>query len=229
MGASFVVVEYDKMAGTAFPLPETVGGSTVTVSSIYDKVGIKLTVIEDDTSIPRLLDPVSPSDPYENDFITPPEIDNVLMAGHRRFPIGPVTVGRHTRYHVYGIVVDHYFQKSDGTKTTTMMGVTLTSPAGNQRPFAIFYRNANISGSNAKFLRTTAHEIGHVFNLHHEDGDGRKSIMNTSETVGNRFDYRFVRCEKSHLKCHPKVYVWPEVMPKSSVDSLHPHSHTRCR
>ena len=35
----------------------------------------------------------------------------------------------------------------------------------------MFYRNTAVSTNPAKYLRSAAHEIGHAYNLHHEDGD----------------------------------------------------------
>ncbi|MBL8072668.1 MAG: hypothetical protein JNM35_16460, partial [Nitrospira sp.] len=51
---SCVSLEFDRMTGTAFPSQHMVNGQPVTLSSIFDDAGIKLTVEEDDTGIQPL-------------------------------------------------------------------------------------------------------------------------------------------------------------------------------
>ena len=41
---------------------------------------------------------------------------------------------------------------------------------GERRGCAVFHSEALINTETLAFLRTAAHEIGHQFNLHHEDG-----------------------------------------------------------
>ena len=82
--------------------------------------------------------------------------------------------------------------------------------ADNRRSFANFYRNTTVSGDAGKFLRSAAHEIGHAFNLHHEDGDGSTDIMNQTGVVGSTYVYDFVAAASTdHLANHDKACVWP--------------------
>ena len=51
---SCVSLEFDRMTGTTFPAQHLVNGQPVTLSSIFDDAGIKLSVEEDDTGIQPL-------------------------------------------------------------------------------------------------------------------------------------------------------------------------------
>ncbi len=227
-GCVTYTLEYDRMTRTAFPPPQTVSGDDVNLGTIYSDAGIGLVVDYDDTSIPRLTGPSDPADPNKYDYITAAELAN-LEATNRSLPVAPTTtrcfIFTCTHYHVYGIVVDHYFERADGTRNTGWMGVIYDTT--NRGAVASFYRNATISGDGGKFLRSAAHELGHAFNLHHEEGDGSTTIMNQTGVVGSSYVYEFSNLSLTHLRDHPRNCVAPGTGPFGYINSAHtPHLWT---
>lgn len=226
-GCTSARLEYDRMTGTAFPQPETVSGQTVTFTTIYLQGNILLSVMEDDTAIAPLTGPFNPADPNQYDYITKAELEALELA-NRSSPIGKVEwkctfwifSGTCTRYHVYGIVVDHYREYDNGTRSTGSMGL-MYDPV-ERRAFVNYYKNTTVNSNNAKFLRSAAHELGHAFNLNHCDGDGSTTIMNTTGTVGNTFTYEFSSSSLDHLQNHDKAAVWPGIGPRHYAC---PHVH----
>jgi hypothetical protein len=220
-------LEYDRMTGTAYPQPETVASEEVNLTTIYLQGGILLGVDEDDTTIAPLTGPFDPADPDQYDYITTAEIET-LEAANRSSSIGPdqwecqflFIDGTCVQYHVYGIVVDHYRERDDGTRSTTAMGLMYDSVE--RSAFVNYYKNSTNSTDNAKYLRSTAHEIGHAYNLNHCDGDGSTTIMNQTGTVGDTFSYEFSASSLEHLQDHPKDAVWPGI---GARDYSCPHVH----
>jgi hypothetical protein len=204
LGCVTTHLEYDKMSGTSFPPEQTVDGDTVTLSSIYAKAGKLLVVDENDTEIAALA----------GDSISDAELDSV-EADNRSSPVDPssrscgfwIFRGTCTTYYLYGIVVNHFGEDSAGNKSTSLLGRMWTT--GNRRAFVNFYKNSTVSGDGGKYLRSAAHEIGHGFNLHHEDGDGVKTIMNQTGVVGDSYVYEFSSTSLNHLKNHPAHCVFP--------------------
>lgn len=226
-GCTRAELEYDRMTGTAFPQPETVDGQEVTFTSIYLQGNLILTVSEDDTDIAPLTGPADPMDPDQYDYITLAEIETLESANRSAavpedswpcsFWIFDFTC---TRYNVYGIVVDHYLESDDGTRRTGTMG-WMYAP-DDRRAFVNFYKHSTNNSDNGKFLRSTAHEIGHALNLSHCDGDGSTTIMNQTGVVGDTYDYDFSSSSLDHLQNHDRDAVWP------GIGSRHyacPHSH----
>jgi len=188
----------------------------VTLTSIYLQGNILLAVMYDGTTIAALTGPPDPSDPNQYDYITPAELETVELA-NRSSSVGKdewpcnwwVLKFTCTRYHVYGIVVNHFSESNAGVRDNSTMGLMYTS--GNRRSFANFFRHTTNSTNNAKFLRSTAHEIGHAFNLNHCDGDGATTIMNQTSVVGDNFVYEFSAASLDHLQNHDKNVVWPGI------------------
>jgi hypothetical protein len=209
-------LEYDRMTGTAYPESETVDEEEVTLSTIYLQGNILLTVMLDDTDIAPLSGPVDPADPDQYDYITPAELETVELA-NRSSPIIQTAWSCDwwifnvtcTRYHVYGIVANHFEETAAGARRTSTLGLMYTS--SNRRAFANFYKNSINNSNNAKYLRSTAHEIGHTFNLNHCDGDGSTTIMNQTGTVGDSFTYEFSATSLDHLQNHDRNAVWPGI------------------
>lgn len=190
-------LEFDRMTGTAFPPHEVVrDGETHGLGSIYSRAGHLLVVEEDETDI----------DPLEGDCISNAELD-ALESSRRQSQVPPSSMPctffgverTCTRYHLYGVVVNH-FGMSGASCNEGLLGRMWT--ADNRRAFVMFYRNTTVSTDAAKYLRSAAHEIGHAFNLHHEDGDGVSSIMNQTGVVGNNFKYEFSENSRTHLAEH---------------------------
>ena len=227
VGCTSAQLEYDRMNGTAFPQPETVAGDEVNFTTIYLQGDLLLGVQENDTAIARLTGPFNPADPNQYDYITTAELET-LEAANRSSPVGAlewecnfwIFEGTCTRYHVYGIVVDHYREDDDGTRSTTTLGLMYDSIQ--RSAFTNYYRNTTVSSDNAKYLRSAAHEAGHAFNLNHCDGDGSTTIMNQTGTVGNNFTYEFSSSSLEHLQDHDRDAVWPGL---SSRDYACPHAH----
>ena len=220
-------LEYDRMTGTAFPQPETVDGREVTLTSIYLQGNLLLGVDEDDTDIAPLTGPPNPMDPNQYDYITTAEIETLELA-NRQSGIAEdswpcsfwIFEGTCTRYHVYGIVVDHYQEEDDGTRDENAMG-WMYAP-GDRSAFVNYYKHSVNNSDNGKYLRSTAHEVGHAFNTNHCDGDGSTTIMNTTGTVGDVYTYEFSATSLDHLQDHDRDSVWPGI---GSRDYACPHVH----
>jgi hypothetical protein len=227
-GCASVQLEYDRMTGTAFPPEQTVNGEKVNLQTIYASEGYILRVQEDQTNIAALTGPANPADPNQYDFITEAELDTLEQA-NRSVPVAPtsfICFDRAffpvwcTRYYLYGIVANHFYEDNDGTRRQGILGIMWATT--NRRAFANFYRNTTVNSDGAKYLRSTAHEIGHAFDLHHPDGDGSTDIMNQTGVVGNNYVFRFVAAaSKNHLKDHDKKCVWPGLSVFGAVHDGH--------
>ena len=215
-GCASTSVEYDRMTGTAFPPDQTVGGKTVTISSIYATQGYIVTVATDETNIAALTGPANPMDPDQYDYITESELDT-LETGHRSSPVDKtswicwdkgIVPTYCTEYHIYGIVVNHYSEDDTGARDKGIMGLMWTTD--NRRAFTNYYKNSTVSGDGGKYLRSAAHEIGHAFNLHHPDGNGSTDIMNQTWVVDGIYVYEFLAAASTdHLKSHDVACRWP--------------------
>jgi hypothetical protein len=225
-----VQLEMDRMTGTSFPTSQTVPGKTVDLQSIYlDGGGVVLLVTEDETDIPPVTE-LFQGMRLTRRGITAAELDNLAKA-HRHVPVGPISIecaaaglqgaSACTQYFLYGVVVNHFYAEGDKVDPSV---VGLVWDATNRSEFAIFYRHADVRDP-GKYLRTTAHEIGHAFNLHHEDGDGHSTIMNQGANVGNTYTFTFSAGEQAHLRNHlPQRCSRPGVGSSRSVDASHtPH------
>jgi hypothetical protein len=233
MGCTTTRIEYDRMIGTQYPQPETVSGDEVNLTTIYWQGERLVTVDENTTTIAPLTGPTNPLDPNQYDYITLAEIETIETA-NRRDPIGFSTFScglwnafTCTRYHLYGIVVNHYWEGSCGTgcRNTGSLGRMYAGASGvtnDRSAFVSFWKNSIVNSDNAKYLRSTAHEVGHAFNLNHCDGDGSLTIMNTTGTVGNTFNYEFSASSLNHLQNHADTEVWPGLSPR---DYACPHVH----
>lgn len=226
-GCTTVRLEYDRMTGTAFPAETTFAGQTVNFSTIYIQGNILVSVMEDETTITPLTGPFNPADPNQYDYITPAEID-ALVTAHRTSPTGSTSWACSfwifnstcTRYHAYGMVVNHYEERADGTRATGTLG-WMYDPV-TRSGFVNYYKNSTVSSNNQKYLRSAAHELGHAFNLNHCDGDGSTTIMNQTGVVGNNYTYEFSASSLDHLQNHAKTAVWPGIGPRHYAC---PHVH----
>lgn len=227
-GCASVHVEYDRMTGTAFPPAQTVNGETVTLETIYASAGYLMKVNQDQTNISALTGPANPADPNQYDYITEAELDTLEQA-NRSSPVAPtrficwdrgIVPTYCTRYYLYGIVANHFYEDNAGVRRTSILGIMWATT--NRRAFANFYRNSTVNSDGGKYLRSTAHEIGHAFDLHHEDGDGSTDIMNQTGVVGNNYVYRFVAAASTnHLRDHDKKCVFPGISVFGAVHTGH--------
>ena len=226
LAAGIVRLEFDRMVGTAFPTPQFRGGKRYDLQSIYlAGAGVVLVVDEDQTTIPPLAPTLLGSAGLRQEYITDAELD-ALAGVHRSLPVQPVSVecvppgvGICTEYHVYGVVVDHLYWGPKG-KEPGVLGVMWDT--SNRSQFAMFYRNKIVRGDGGRYLRSVAHEIGHAFNLHHPDGDGRSSIITQTKHVGEDYTYEFSAAERAHLREHtPQKCSRPGAGSFSSVDAAH--------
>ncbi len=226
-GCTTVRLEYDRMTGTAFPAETVFDGETVNFTAIYLQGDILLTVMEDTTDITPLTGPADPADPDQYDYITPAEIETIETA-NRISPIGLeswscsfwIFSGTCTRYHIYGLVANHYEEKADGTRSTSTMG-WMFDPV-ERSGFVNYYKNTTVSTHAQKYLRSAAHEAGHSFNLNHCDGDGATTIMNQTSVVGDNYTYNFSASSLEHLQNHARAAVWPGIGPRHYAC---PHVH----
>jgi hypothetical protein len=199
--ASCVSLEFDRMSGTAFPTPQTIDGQLVSLATIYDEAGIKLNVQEDETTI-------QPLNIATDDCISDAEL-TTLEDGHRHLSLFPSAVCPFqfcNTYHLYGVVVNHYGELLDACIPEFILGKMWQGHT--RSAFAIFYRMNTIQTSGPEYLRTTAHEIGHAFNLHHSDGDGTSIMTQSDDLVGTPV-YRFSDQSRDHLENHPHQCKYP--------------------
>jgi tetratricopeptide repeat protein len=92
-----------------------------------------------------------------------------------------------------------------------------------RRGTAVFYKNQTINTQPIAYLRTSAHEMGHQFNLHHRDGyvtnisgsQKKFSIMNQTGVIStyggwpSGISLEFGPLEMKHLSQHDIRYVAP--------------------
>ncbi len=233
IGCTTARIEYDRMTATQYPQPEIISGDEVNLTTIYWQGERLVGVDEDTTNIAALTGPANPLDPNQYDYITLAELETVETA-NRRDPIGSVTFScgpsnayTCTRYHLYGVVVNHYWEGSCGLacRDTGMLGLMYAGASGatnDRSAFASFWKNSIVNSDNGKYLRSTAHEVGHAFNLNHCDGDGSMTIMNQTGTVGSTYNYEFSASSLDHLQNHADNEVWPGLSPR---DYACPHAH----
>ena len=223
-GCTTTHLEFDRMVGTAFPTEQTLNGESSSLTSIYAGAGQLLSVEEDDTAIQPLR-----SGGVAQQCISDAELATVEIA-NRDSNVAPTSSacsfwifsGTCTTYEAYGIVVDHQGQCGLSC-TPNLLGCMYDTT--NRGGFAVYYQNSTISSDGQKFLRTTAHELGHAFNLHHGDGSGSETLMNTTGTVGNTFTYTFSAASQGHLDNHDAVCRYPGTGAWASVNAAHATRH----
>lgn len=217
-------LEFDRMIDTAYPATQTVGGVPVTLRSIYSDAGKTLIVNYDTDDI----QPLSLFEPNRPPYIRSPQMCitnaelDAVMAANRSSSTEPTTRWplRGATYHLYGVVVGHFGSNS----TTNACDLTLLGRmwrTTDRSGFAMFYRNPIVSADNRRYLRSVAHEIGHAFNLHHQDGDGATTIMNQTGVVGSNYTYTFSAQSQTHLDDHPDECKYPGVGVFGDVDAAH--------
>jgi hypothetical protein len=152
------------------------------------------------------------------------------MTSHRN----PSFVETGTKMSAYLVIVTN----SDDPDTLGIMFDSGTSDA--RLGCAVFYGQALINAVSTAFLRTSAHELGHQFNLHHldgttyvENGVTKFTIMNQTGTIQDSVggwpaavSFKFGDHETSHLSNHPDSNVKPGGSNFSTCNTEHQGWHT---
>jgi hypothetical protein len=206
-------LEMDKMEGTEFP-PNSVDfeGKKYNLQSIYSEAGLTLEVDSDESTISNLKGPHAA---YKDG-----ELDSLMKAHRNPFAQGD-------KISAWLVVVNGLFYDENPPEGQEPG----PSPAILGRMFdpqqrlgtAVFYANDMIRTDPKAFLRTTAHEVGHQFNLHHPDGTSftqngitKYTIMNQTRIIRGSSEgwplaigFKFGDQESIHLSSHPIKNVKP--------------------
>jgi hypothetical protein len=215
------ILEIDKMEGTMFPPgerirfenpftnpPITFENKTYNLKGIFSNAGIELDINSNEAQIPFFGDGLfSEADLYS------------LMSNYS----GRSETSSHDMYAylviVNGIVSDRD-QNGNVVPLPTVLGAMWDIEG--RKGTAVFYKNELIRNEPIAFLRTSAHEIGHQFNLHHRDGSvsingsqKKFSIMNQTDIIVNYggwpdgISLEFGPLESKHLSHHNIDFVSP--------------------
>jgi hypothetical protein len=225
------ILEIDRMKGTKFPpgelseAPVSIDGKVYNLKTIYSKSGI-------DLQIKLSSDEISPLD---SGVYPREELHNLMSrySSRNEYSINNTT-GRENdaepkKMLAYLIIVDGItIDSQTGEPTESILGMMFDFDK--REGTAVFYGSQFIKNDPIAYLRTSAHEIGHQFNLHHEDATSYKknglrkcSIMCQTRHIkdvaknesGNSENWRkfalfeFGDLEKQHLQTHPFDKVAP--------------------
>lgn len=212
-------LEIDHMKGTVLPPSVKIDGTEYSLYNIFEDAGIEFVPIDPlgfgagpEVTSGQDLDPTTPMVDYSDE-----ELEYLMKYNTSR---GKPSSSSEINLYAYLLIVDGISTRSD-----TILGIMFDS--NKREGTAVFYGNPTIRDNPHFFLRTSTHEMGHQFNLHHEDGtskivDNRRkfSIMNQTRTIQNSPDvsrvdakdhigYYFGELEKKHLNDHPPEFVAP--------------------
>jgi len=191
--ASFL--EIDTVTGVPFPPHEVTHlGRTYSLKSIFQDGGIDLDVRYDESSIPR-------ADAYDD-----PEL-HAMMLSHKN----PTYGEQPDKWSAWCVVVTRSRDRP------SILGV-LFDIKGRQG-CAVFFETSGFTGGLRNrpkaFLRAFAHEVGHVFNLLHSDGDRYSIMVQTADIEplpdepGTPMRLEFTEKSKNHLANDPEEFVRP--------------------
>ena len=205
-------LEIDKITGTEFP-PTNVNfdGQNHSLTTIFHDAGIDLNIVEDEMDIP---------DTFGTQF-TEAELLS-LMRAHQS--VSPPS----NNWSAYLAIVPEFRQSG-------VLGIMFDSPT--RGGCAVFHNVRFIRNDEWAFLRTTAHELGHQFNLHHEDGTTiqagtvtKRTIMNQTRLISpwpDAISYEFSDNSKTHLTDHPEDNVRPGGSRFYDCNQEHSNWHAR--
>jgi hypothetical protein len=190
-----VLLEIDRMQGTRPVLTEQViEGENVSLAGIYRAAGVELRIVEDQTDIVRV-DSLRLSDLH------------ALLNMHRSL------IPEDGEQHVYMLVV------SEDDDSPDTLGIMFDFGANDENDvpresFAIFEsaHEQMPGGVTREMLLTSAHELAHVFNLHHTDWDGASFTRNAtveSYSLTDTVVWRLSESSTQHLAAHPERLVAP--------------------
>ena len=219
-----VYLELDRMTDAKYPQSHTISGVDSWLPDIYKTGDVSLSVDTTENNIDLLTEDFDLEDdiPSTGSAISLAEISSFFYR-FRDTEIGAkCLVSRwgifrriETRYHVWGLILNHTLQ-GDSNKLGLMWD------DNHRSAFVIFYAHPDLRNNDKRLLQTTAHELGHTFNLHHEDGSS-PSIMAQGVTLPS---LRFLTdTSKKHLKEHPAIYKYPGTGAFALVSSMHEELH----
>lgn len=210
------VLEIDKMMGAEFPPGVNSMAAVVwddeshTLSDIYSKAGITLEIKVGDENIPNL-----------GEGYTERELIALMTTNSSRGRSG----NEAGDMYAYLLIVNGLYDPEDLSNpgpTPDILGI-MFSPR--REGTAVFYKQPTIHDEPIAYLRTSAHEVGHQFNLHHRDGSVKTingpqvqkkfTIMNQTGVIQkyggwpNGISLGFGPLETSHLAEHPMETVAP--------------------
>ena len=218
------ILEIDKMEQTKLPPGEisqnetldsnpavVFDGKTYTLKEIFSNAGINLEINSSDDEIPILGD-----ENYNNADL------NSLMEEYSKRS----TITNNENMYAYFAIVNGIIETrgDDGILRPRPNILGAMWDFQKRRGTAVFYKNQTINSQPIAYLRTSAHEIGHQFNLHHRDGDitilnnsqKKFSIMNQTGVImeyggewPNGISLEFGPLEAKHLAEHDIHFVAP--------------------
>lgn len=227
VGCNTVKVELDRMPGAEFP-PSNVSpsgggsGDSLTLGSLFASAteGRGVEVEEDDTNVPEM---------FPADYCIRSSDIEALVLAFRDDPTTATTsscfgIFTCTEHHVYGAIFNYVHGGSSGICDDGDGGVMVDQ--GKRGVFVMFKPAQGLH--DAAFLRATAHELGHTFNLHHEDGDPGTLMRTPLGQSGFMLSAR----SQNHLDNHPEDKVWPSAGAFNDFTNAHAQGHPfvdRCR
>jgi hypothetical protein len=190
-----VFLEVDQMAGTPpLPLERDVGGTRVTLEGIYADAGLDLDVRRDQADLPR------------KDAVTLADLDAMMVAFHSLTPPPDAM-------YIHLLVVT---RDQDDPDTLGIMFDLGDEDTDNlpREGFAMFAdaHQGLPTDAPTEMLLTAAHELGHCFNLHHADWEGRSFKSGSTiegYSLADTVLWRLSQVSKSHLSGDPGPEVWP--------------------
>ncbi len=229
-----VKLEIDKISGTQLPPSNVIfENHEFDLKSIFLNAGLNLNIKTNETDLPDLSGP--------DGAYSLGELDN-LMQKHRNTEI------IENDMNAYLVVVNGvYFNEEPERYGPDHDVLGIMFDLSKRLGTAVFYGNDMINSDPYAFLRTSAHELGHQFNLQHtdagsyfKDGHRRFTIMNQTRIITRHksFDpiyedeylypgwpmaigFNFGDYEKVHLNAHPFLNVTPGGSTFTDCDSIH--------
>jgi hypothetical protein len=218
VGCNTVKVELDRMPGAEFP-PDKVSpaggsGDSVTLGSLFASAteGRGIEVEEDDTDVPEM---------FPADYCIRNSDIQALVVAFRDDPTAPTVSSCFggftcTEHHVYGAMFNYRLGGSSGV---CQDAAGFMMDPDNRGLFIMFKPVQGLSDE--EFLRATAHEFGHTFNLHHEDSDLGTLMRDFLADGGFVLSAR----SQSHLDTHPEDKVWPNAGSFDDFTNAHAQGH----
>ncbi|MCZ6809434.1 MAG: S8 family serine peptidase [Proteobacteria bacterium] len=190
-----VLLEIDRMRGTqAVSTEQTIRGKRVSLAEIYRAAGIELRIVEDQIDIPHA--------------------DSIRLADlHALLITNRSLTAEEGEWHVYMLVVS----EDEDSRDTLGIMFDFGENDANDMPresFAVFEsaHKGMPGGVIREVLLTTAHELAHVFNLHHTDWDGssftRRATVE-SYSLTDTVLWRLSDASIEHFHSHPSRLVTP--------------------